>query len=234
MNLKKIAAAAAIAIGSMGAAQAATIVKVAVPTFDIPGLTGFSTDGSEMTGLSIRAVFSGGGGLDETRAWATTGVGSGGVSGTGWGLSVSGDTFAASAWSFVMDPAASLGQLTMLVIDAAPSLTILDTTSPSSGSPGSASGLDFSMADAADAFAVATYTNMVTIGGAAAVTDLFQTLTVTFTADANGGLTGPRSSFRFSQDTDNDSRFGSVPEPGTLALVGLAIAGLGFGARRRS
>ena len=232
MNLKKIAAAAAIAIGSMGAAQAATIVKVAVPTFDIPGLTGFSTDGSEMTGLSIRAVFSDG--TNETRAWATTGVGSGGVSGNGWGLSVSGDTFTANIWNFVMDPAASLGQLTMLVIDAAPSLTILDTTSPSSGSPGSASGLDFSMADAADAFAVATYTNMVTIGGAAAVTDLFQTLTVTFTADANGGLTGPRSSFRFSQDTDNDSRFGSVPEPGTLALVGLAIAGLGFGARRRS
>ena len=85
----------------------------------------------------------------------------------------------------------------------------------------------------ADAFAIATYTNRVTIGGAGAVTDLFKTLTVTFAASPTGGLTGPRSNFRFSQDADNDSRFLVVPEPGTLALVGLALAGLGFGARRR-
>jgi PEP-CTERM motif len=196
-------------------ASAATIVKNPGTPSDIPGLSTFATTGAMMTGLSIRAVFSGG--LDETLLWSTTGVGSGGVDGSGWKLSVSGDSFDEFAWNFDFDAGGSLGQLVLLVIDGTGSLTVLDTDNPSFGTAGSAAGRNFGIElPGFDALAVGTYDNEVGVLGNAAVGDLFQRLTVTFQQG------GPRDSFRFSQDTDNDSRI-DVPEPGALALASLAL-----------
>ena len=50
----------------------------------IPGLTGFATTGADMTGLNVTATFSNG--FSQSLAWGTTGVGAGGVFGTGWSL----------------------------------------------------------------------------------------------------------------------------------------------------
>ncbi|MEO8310411.1 MAG: PEP-CTERM sorting domain-containing protein [Caldimonas sp.] len=190
-----------------------------------PGLTGFSTTGADMTGLNVTATFSNG--FSQSLAWGTTGPSAGGVFGTGWSLTLNGDSFNTN-WLF--DFTTIQAQLTRLVLDGSSGLTILDRTLPNTGTPGSSQGLDFAFAaGCGGCAATATYGGLTSIGAAAAVGDLFQKVTVDFT-----GGTGPRVDWSFVQDTDNDSRFvPGIPEPETYALM---LGGLGlvsWVARRR-
>jgi hypothetical protein len=69
-------------LAAQQASAALTLVNDPTNTINIPGLTGFVTTGDLMDGMSVTATFSGG--LTQTRSWADTGPGAGGVTGSGW------------------------------------------------------------------------------------------------------------------------------------------------------
>lgn len=196
---------------------------------NIPGLTGFQTTGALMDGMQVTACFSVSG--CQTLSWADTGANSGGVTGNGWGLSVNGDTFSANIWQFFIDSQSNVGQLLSLLLDGRGSFTVFDRTNPEPGTPGSERGRDFDTA-VGDIIDV-TYLNPTAIIPGAPVGDLFQQVLIEFRPGVTGGPSGPRSSFTFSQDTDNDIRITQVPEPGSLALLAVGALGLALSRRRR-
>ncbi len=208
--------------------NAAIVIVTDTTTVDsIPGLTGFATSGAQMDGLKVTANFSGG--LSQTLSWADTGATSGGVTGDGWALSLTGDSYS-NVWEFVINP--DLGQLLTFVLDASGpnQITVFDTLFGGAiGTNNSDIGRDFDCGDCGDV--VATYTNVVAVTPDPAVGDTFHTLSVAFLNQS-----GPRSTFYFSQDTDNDERLdtGFVPEPGTMPMILLALAGMGLALRRRN
>lgn len=188
-------------------------------TYNTTALTGYATNGAMMDGMAVTANFIGGG--SETLYWADTGAASGGVSGTGWGLSESGDTFG-GYWSL----SSSVG-ISSIFIDAGVGNTVFDIDWVGYGTDGSASGWTFQTDDPFDI--TATYSGEVSVGGAAAVGDLWRYLNLDFTQGFSGGM-------RFIADTDNLLYAGDinpVPEPTGLLLLASGLLGLGFLRRRK-
>ena len=197
-------------------------------TTAIPGGT---TNGAQMAGMSVTAFFSGG--TSQTGTWLATGPIAGGVTGVGWSLIESGDTFLTS-WT--LNNTGGM-PLTRLLIDAGPGNTVFDTIAVGSvfGTAGSNNGFSFSVisisAPDQNDVITATYRDAIALGGAAPAGDLFRRLDINFVNGLSAG-----SNVVFRADTDNitgDLRpVRSVPDA-MSTLFGLAlVSGLMASAKR--
>lgn len=198
--------------------------------YNTTALTGYMTHGDDMVGMEVTATFTDG--STEVLAWAATGYNAGGVSGTGWGLNVSGDTYSAD---WVLN--STTAEIDHVLVRAGPGDTMFDilagTSSSDYGTDGSALGYAFGNVrlSGADLDIVATYSDLCGVGGAAPVGDLYLTLAIDFQG------TFVDNTLRYRADTDNALYGGDinpVPEPSSLTLLCLGFLSLiGFAYRRK-
>ena len=195
-------------------------------TNQLTALTGYATTGGMMGGMTLTANFSSGG--PETVTWVDLTSTAGKAVGTGWALCQSGDTFS-SNWRLAVNSSTSL---TSLVIDGGPGDTVFDRTFGGAvGTPGSALGKDFSMANSSGLAIKATYRNQVAVTGNSPVGDLFRHLEIDFTT-----IPLTNRTICFLADTDNSKGdIEPVPEPSTLAIWSLlGLCGIGWRRRRKA
>ena len=224
----------AAALGAMLIAGTASAATVNVTTDDstvltTTGLTQFSTFGKDMAGMIVTANFANG--ASEQLIWAPTGGNGGGVTGSLFSLTLAGDSFTTN-WHLT-----NLNQdsaLTKLTINAAPGKTVFDIIVNPETTPGSHQGQAFDERSAALGGTItAAYSNAVALSGNPPLGDLYALLMADFTDLSNNGLLY-NVLFSFRADTDNSATsISSVPLPGALPLLMIALGMLGIMMRGR-
>lgn len=264
MNLIKKAALATALSAIVGVASAATITQVTQTgtVYSTAGLTGFSTNGNEMDGMSVTATWvnSSGTQFTNTQAWADlpgSPSNGGGVRfvdnswpSNDFTLEVSGDTFDNGNWDLEFYISGANYRLLSLDFDGTTGKTVFDICDGNAycqsnpfGTSGSATGRDFAGFNDFNGSITATYYNAVAIGNAAPVGDIYAGFRLEFgNGTYNNGLGENywlNNQYNFTLDTDNATTEivqqppQGVPAPGTAAVLGIGLLGLIASRRKR-
>jgi hypothetical protein len=217
-----------LAASSMQAGVISTAgANVGTPV-DVLGITGFTTLGSGMAGMTVTATFVGG--ATDSCVWAATSATAGGCSTALFTVSQDGDTFS-QPWSFAT--ASQTPNAINLLFDGVGSGTgtrtggtVFDRTfGGATGTAGTSDGFDAD-GTTVGGDGVAAYQDVLTILGAATSGDVYARVNIRF---ADAGI----SSATWRMDTDSVGLGdGAVPEPSTWAMLGGALVGMGLWRRR--
>ena len=214
------------ALVATGGAGAQTVGSVPGVQYNAPSLTGFQTLGNLMGGMVVTATTTGGGVFSGT--WQDLGGGNWGVATAAFSVTLGGNTDSFNnPWTL-----SALGgnQLAGLRFSGAPGGVVFDRDfNPFPGTVGSADGNDFSWVGGDMWRTLVTYTNIVAIGGAPPVGDIFEQVDIQFRDAFSQSAT-------FVMDTDNippGTRLTPVPEPSTIILMASGLVAVAAIGRRR-